>query len=91
MYYAYGCPGCRAARVAKAFAPVDPLRTALGIERLSSTVSQIDKEYYHGTPRWSVRDNEVEQVQEAERDDPKFYIPVGEVNQVYQLRRMFRL
>ena|ERR1019366_5401069 len=29
---AYGCPICRVNRVAKAFAPIDPLRTALGMK-----------------------------------------------------------
>ncbi len=31
MWERYGCPTCRSARVAEAFRPIDPLRTALGI------------------------------------------------------------
>ena len=31
MWERYGCPACRAARVAEAFRPIDPLRTAMGI------------------------------------------------------------
>ena len=31
LWERYGCPACRAARVAEAFRPLDPLRTAQGI------------------------------------------------------------
>ena len=45
MWEAYGCPVCRMARVAKAFKPVDVLRTALGIGTLHTGVDW-------GSPEW---------------------------------------
>jgi hypothetical protein len=80
------CPACRAARVAAAFRPVDSLRTALGIAGKRPKDSQ----------EWSSRDELgawYDKTQEAESEDtPRdCKMPQDESEQVYQLRRWFRL
>jgi hypothetical protein len=76
LYFDMGCPVCRARRVAKTFAPVDVLRTAMGIGGV----------HLHG----KLAEMQVEQP-EGDPDDPKYRLPIGEDNQVYTLKRWFRL
>jgi hypothetical protein len=97
--FGLNCPACRmTARIEKVkqtFAPIDPLRTALGIERLSDTVSQLDKVeaaqwYWHGTTDYPGRlcaPNKIEKTEVPE----KCKIPNDKASQIYELRRIFRL
>lgn len=93
------CPAChmatRAERVAKAFKPVDVLRTALGIGTLHTGVDW-------GSPEWKgVRaraDAAMNQdgtwlvPESAQAEVPRgCRIPTTEADQVYQLRRLFRI
>src|ERR1019366_6202454 len=96
MWEAYGCPVCRAARVAKAFKPVDVLRTALGV--LNTGIDWQSAEWkgvkaradeamrMHSDGTWHVSD--AEQDAEVPRGCK---MPKMAEEQVYQLRRMFRL
>ena len=97
MWEAYGCPVCRAARVAKAFAPIDPLRTALGIGTLHTNVDWGSAEWkgVKGRADAVLRMNQdgTWLMPEAEQTEvPRnCKIPKTTEDQVYQLRRIFRL
>ena|ERR1017187_2651925 len=82
------CPACRAARVARAFRPIDPLRTALGIAGKRPKDSQ----------EWSSRDElgawfDQSVIDRAtEPEVPKgCKIPQDDAAQIYELKRRFRL
>ena len=82
------CPACRAARVARAFRPIDPLRTALGISGKRPRDSQ----------EWSSREELGAWFDQANVDpatEPEVprgcKIPQDEAEQIYQLKRWFRL
>jgi hypothetical protein len=86
-----GCPTCRIERVKQTFKPIDPLRTALGIERLSDTVSQLDKEWYwHGATDYPGRLSTPNKIEKTEVPE-KCKIPNDKASQIYELRRIFRL
>lgn len=73
-----GCPACRALRVAEMFKPIDPLMTALGA----------GYEYMRGsryTGRLCTPDGQDSQVPEGCK------MPQYADDQIYELRRMFRL
>src|ERR1035441_2999538 len=81
------CPACRAARVARAFRPIDPLRTALGISGKRPKDSQ----------QWSSREelgawfHEQTEKLINETEAPRgCKIPQDEAEQIYELRRLFR-
>jgi len=96
-----GCPACRAARVAETFRPIDPLRTSLGMmgerpknaleyERMRDALAW---QYMRGA-RFISRypgklctpnDEELAEVPKGCK------IPKDEAEQIYQLRRLFRL
>lgn len=80
------CPACRAARVAAAFRPINPLRTALGVS------GQRPKDSHEWSSRdelgaWLDRSN----IQEPEDTPSDLRIPQDEAEQVYELKRRFRL
>jgi DNA-directed RNA polymerase subunit RPC12/RpoP len=95
MWEAYGCPVCRMARVAKAFKPIDPLRTALGIGTLHTNIDW-------GSPEWRGvkaradaamnQDGTWNAPEEEQTEVPRnCKIPKTAEDQVYQLKRLFRL
>jgi hypothetical protein len=79
LEYGLQCPAChmtaRVERVRQTFAPIDPLRTALAVH--------LNTEGYrwHGGTR----------VYDVLEDTPEYHIPTTEADQVYQLRRLFRI
>jgi hypothetical protein len=75
--------------VAKAFAPIDPLRTALATGVLGDEEDIEDAKYYR-SPRWSINE-QFEKVRQEPSDDPKYRTPLGEDAQIYELRRLFRI
>src|ERR1019366_5805983 len=82
------CPACRAARVAKAFRPVDSLRTALGVSgqrrKDAEEWSRMREEIQWGYYRPESFNEEPEETPSGLR------IPQDEAEQIYQLRRLFR-
>ena len=95
LEYGFQCPAChmtaRIEKVKQTFAPIDPLRTALGIERLSDTVSQLDKEWYwHGATDYPGRLSTPNKIEKTEVPE-KCKIPNDKASQIYELRRIFRL
>lgn len=80
------CPRCRTEAVKKAFAPVDALRTALGVG-LTPDPELEGVWHWHGEPY--MRGSQFTEAQEAEvpRD---CFMPVDDAEQVYYLRLMFR-
>ena len=101
MWYQFGCPACRAARVAEAFGPVDPLRTALGVMPTSFTVTKTGEikslkaqAYWRGE---RLAEPEEEQYPSFELVDDKSGrnlardLDADEAAQTYELRRLFRI
>ena len=95
MLERYGCPACRATRVAKAFAPVDALRTAMGI--LHTNVDWQSAEWKDVKARADAAMNQdgtwqgVEEPEQTEDTPRGLRMPKGDAAQCYELRRMFRL
>jgi hypothetical protein len=87
-----GCPACRATRVAKAFSPIDPLRTSLGI---SGKRPKTAEEYHPSTDANSyLRDGRLctPHGEEPQTEIPEgCKMPVDEAAQVYELKRMRKL
>ena len=86
------CPACRAARVAKAFRPVDSLRTALGVSgqrpKDAEEWSRMREEIQWGYYRPSLWDS----IDKAEAEVPKgCKMPQDDAAQIYELKRRFRL
>ena len=84
------CPNCRLQAVAKAFAPVDALRTALGIPGLIED-AELDGVYHWHDGMNSGDFYRRMQQAEAEVDDKQFRIPQDKAEQIYQLKRMRKL
>ena len=98
ILFGLDCPSCRTEAVKKAFAPIDPLRTALGVgltpdpeldgvyhyhpEGIRFHGKLADPEYMRGK-QW--REEDWTEVPKECR------IPNDEAGQVYELKRMFRL
>jgi hypothetical protein len=79
------CPNCRLQAVAKAFAPVDALRTALGIPGLVEDAELDGVWHWHGEPyEIYSRYYQPEVPRECK-------VPQGKEAQVYELKRRFRL
>lgn len=79
-----GCPACRAARVAEAFKPIDPLRTAMG-----AGYEFMRGKRYAGLAYGSVA-KYMTSLDLAEV--PKgCKMPTDEAGQVWELKRLFRL
>lgn len=97
MWAVYGCPVCRAARMAAAFKPVDPMRTALGMVQQAPKIDwDMMREELgawqekHGSEATRFRREMEDLITEAEV--PRLCkIPKDEASQVYELRRLFRL
>jgi hypothetical protein len=98
MWAVYGCPVCRAARMAASFKPLDLMRTALGM--IHNVTSKIDWDMMreelgawqvkHGSSSASFHNKMEDLINEAEV--PRLCkIPKDEASQVYELRRLFRL
>ena len=82
ILFGVACPRCRAEAVREAFKPVDALRTALGMGvRLHGKLA--DPEYMRGKG-WGEEDW-TEEVPKGCR------MPKDEADQIYELRRLFRL
>jgi hypothetical protein len=100
VIFGLDCPACRKQAVAEAFKPVDPLRTALGIwgTKLESTIelrfNPEDHKYYRaeklgaGRPSFLVNQYNWEAPEEVPEGCK---MPTDEAEQIYQLRRLFRL
>lgn len=93
---ALDCPACRAARVAKAFSPVDPLRTALGIggkrPKTAEEWKLLRDEYVWESIRMGSRFTGSRALAEEGSEIPEgCKMPKDEAGQVWELRRMFRL
>jgi hypothetical protein len=96
--FGLNCPACRmTARIEKVkqtFAPINPLRTALGIDKsLRESLSDIkDKElaewHWHGEQYY--RPSDIDKEADAEVPE-KCKIPNDKASQIYELRRIFRL
>ena len=81
----FNCPACR---VRKAFAPIDSLRTAMGIQGLSMDAELDGVWHWHGKEVGDFYRG----MQQAETEVPReCKIPQGEEAQVYELKRRFRL
>ena len=94
------CPVCckaeRSARVAKAFSPVDPLRTALGIggkrPKTAEEWKVLRDEYVWESIRMGSRFTGSRALAEEGSEIPEgCKMPKDEAGQVWELRRMFRL
>lgn len=93
------CPACRATRIAKTFAPVDPLRTALGIggkrPKTAEEWRALRDEYVWESIRRGA--NYPGRLCTPDGEEPETEVPEGckmpkdEAGQVWELRRMFRL
>jgi hypothetical protein len=70
------CPACRSAEVERTFKPVDPLRTAIAIQRLQDRINQ----FISGRVQT-----------EIDQEEKQYRIPKGEANQIYELKRMRKL
>jgi hypothetical protein len=93
LWERYGCPACRAARVAEAFRPIDPLRTAQGIPG-SFTVGKDGEiravDYsWHGEKTVGFAHGAEKTPQTEVPRGCK--MPQGDDAQTYELRRLFRL
>lgn len=90
MLLGTGCPKCRTEAVKKAFAPIDSLRTALGVLQFEDQKGirlhgkLAEKEFY----RRVQNDPEAEEQTETPEGCK---MPIDEAAQIYELRRMFRL
>ncbi len=88
VIFGLDCPACRKQAVAEAFRPVDPLRTALGIwgTKLDSTIElrlNLEGPKYYRAEKYNW---------EAPEEVPEgCKMPTDEAEQIYQLRRLFRL
>ena len=75
MFSSFGCPGCRATRVAQAFRPVDSMRTAqalrANLQQFNCSTECLIEEPYTS-------------------EDREYGIPLGEAAQLYYLKRLFR-
>ena len=107
--YGLECPACvlaaRAENVRKTFAPVDPLRTALGIHgsfRIKDgKVVPLSREEleegsrgmrWHGEEPSYLRGERLVEPWNSAPDIPaECKVPLGEAAQIYELRRLFRL
>ena len=81
------CPNCRLQAMQKAFAPLDPLRTALGMGLVPD--AELD-----GVWHWHAEVGEFYRRMrqaEPEVDDKQFRIPQDKAEQIYQLKRMRKL
>ena len=93
------CPACRATNVAKAFAPVDPLRTALGVggkrPKTAEEWKALRDEYVWESIRRVANSNRIlalHRDKEALTEVPEgCKMPRDEAAQVYELQRLFRL
>lgn|ERR1035437_4943779 len=85
VLFGVGCPQCRTEAVKQAFAPLDPLRTALGVGLVPDAVLE-DVWHWHGEPYKRVQD---EFSRELEPRGCK--MPKGAAAQVYELKRLRKL
>ena len=85
ILFGVDCPQCRTEAVKQAFAPLDPLRTALGVGLVSDTELE-GVWHWHGAPDKHF-ENKTEQA-EVPRDCK---MPKDEAAQIYELKRRFRL
>jgi hypothetical protein len=84
------CPNCRLQAVAKAFAPVDAIRTALGIPGLIED-AELDGVYHWHDGMNSGDFYRRMQQAEAEETPRECKIPQDKATQIYELKRRFRL
>jgi hypothetical protein len=90
--YGLACPAChmtaRVERVRQTFAPIDPLRTALGITGINYEVkdeAEDLKRFWHGM-------RQTEEEPEVKDTAPKgCKLPLGSAAQIYELKRMRKL
>lgn len=93
------CPVCRAARVAKAFSPIDPLRTALSIggkrprtaEDWKTMRDELAWGYLRGKRLIRVQDETDTLAEELSEVPEGCSLPRDEADEVYELKRIFRL
>ena len=90
LWERYGCPACRAARVAEAFRPIDTLRTALGIGKLTTGVNW-DSADWQGVKARADAVLAVHRLGQSEDAPRGCKMPLDDAAQIYELRRMFRL
>lgn len=104
LLFGIDCPRCRSEHIKSAFAPIDPLRTALGVGLdIEKLLTDQQTRYYRGQkffhddmedhvnarPSFRVP---CQQMSEQESDVPEdCKVPIDEAAQIYELRRMFRL
>jgi hypothetical protein len=99
----FNCPACvawRTERVREAFAPIDPLRTALGIHGLREDAELDGVWHWHGDPGEFYRKMQHREEypgrlcapNENQAEVPRgCKMPTSEEAQVYELKRRFRL
>jgi hypothetical protein len=82
------CPNCRLQAMQKAFAPIDPLRTALGMGLVPD--AELDGVWHwHGAEVGEFY-RRLRQA-EAEETPRECKIPQDKATQIYELKRRFRL
>jgi hypothetical protein len=90
MWEQFGCPACRAARVAEAFRPVDPLRTALSTPASFTVTKTGEIKSLEAQAYW--RGERLAEPEEEQTEVPEgCKMPLGNAAQCYELRRLFRL
>ena len=91
ILFGIGCPKCRTEAVKQAFAPIDPLRTALGVGLVPD--AELDGVWHwHGEPyKRGKRFTGPVKLAKDEADPKGCKIPLGDDAQVYELKRRFRL
>lgn len=82
------CPNCRLQAMQKAFAPIDPLRTALGIQGLREDAELDGVFHWHGEEypgRLCAPKESFAEIPQGCK------MPKSEDGQIYELKRLFKL
>lgn len=95
----FDCPNCRRGAVEATFAPVNPLRTALGVtgQKFPKNAQQWEQAKEELLMRgivWHGPEPGLNPCAEIDLGEPTpkgCKMPVGDASQIYELRRMFRL